>query len=295
MLAAVIPEIAWPWRGCPEHAEHAGASEAVLQRVQQIDRGLNLIEWAIRRSADSVNALRAVNELSALACYTRAFRALRAATVLAMEGLYLEARVYLRDVYESAGLGRVLAMKPEKAEAWLISERWVKDNEVRQFIESLVMPGQSASNSPYREYYRQAGDLHHPTARACLPLVLNEPDGMCEPILESIFDADTIDAVLREIALESTFVCFTIITAAADPDAINPDWRRDVHELATELSGEINLTHLERDWETERARFEDFQRHVLTGRDMNAALHTDPNSVHNVRRRQWQDSGEAGA
>src|SRR5690349_4110114 len=122
--------IPWPWRGGPEHAAEMHASEIVRTRVHQIDRGLDLIAWAIQRTTASVNALKASNELSALACYTRAFRGLRAATILATEGLYLEARVYMRDVYESAGLGRLLAMNPKKADKWLLQERWIKDNEV---------------------------------------------------------------------------------------------------------------------------------------------------------------------
>ncbi len=48
------------------------------------------------------------------------------------------------------------------------------------------------------------------------------------------------------------------------------------------------MTHLQRDWDAERARFDSLHSHVLTGDDLEAELQRDPNSAHNVRRRQQQ-------
>lgn len=277
--------IPWPWRGGPEHAAEMHACGIVQTRIQQIDRGLDLIAWAVQRSTESVNALKASNELSALSCYTRAFRGLRAATILATEGLYLEARVYLRDVYESAGLGRLLAMNPQKADEWLLREHWIKDNEVRQFIESLVMPGVPQSESPYSEYYRQASDLHHPTMRGSLPLVLRDPACDCDPKLESHFDESALESVLREIAVDTTFVCFTMITAVSDEAVIDPDWRRAVNELAIELAEGFDMSHLVRDWEAEHQHFDELQSHVISGPELDAGLGRHPNSVRNMKLR----------
>jgi len=127
-------------------------------------------------------------------------------------------------------------MNPKKADKWLLQERWIKDNEVRQFIEALVMPGASQGHSPYREYYRQASELHHPTMRGSLPLVLRDPGGDCDPQLESTFDVSVLESVLREIAIDTTFICFTIIMAVSDEAVIDPDWRRAVNELAVKLA-----------------------------------------------------------
>lgn len=281
----MVQNIPWPWRGGPEHAAEMHASEIIQFRVHQIDRGLDLIAWAIQRSAESVNQLRASNELSALACYTRAFRGLRAATILATEGLYLEARVYTRDVYESAGLGRLLAMNPSKADEWLLRQRWIKDNEVRQFIEGLIMPGVSQVESPYREYYRHASELHHPTMRGSLPLVLKDATSDCEPQLESHFDLSSLDSTLREIAIETTFVCFTMIRAVSDEAVIDPDWRHAVNELAIELAEGFDMSHLVRDWEADHQRFEELQRHVVTSPELDTGLDHHPNSVRNMKLR----------
>ena len=292
-LRGMSENIAWPWRGCPEHSEQTSSSDAVALRVGQIDHGMQLIAVAIEQSAHSVNSVKLSNELSALACYTRSFRGLRAATVLAMEGLYLEARVYLRDVYESAGLGRLLAMNPKKADDWLLRERWIKDNEVRQYVEKFTMPGGSEGSSPYREYYRQASELHHPTMRGCLPLILDSADAICVPRLESSFDSDILDKILHEIAVECTFVCFTMINAAASPDIIWPEWRKAVHELAMSLVGDSDLDHLKRDWDADQERFDAIASHVLAGDDAEQAIDQHPNSVRNTVRRSRESIEES--
>jgi len=253
---------------------------------------MQLIAVAIEQSARSVNSAKLSNELSALACYTRSFRGLRAATVLAMEGLYLEARVYLRDVYESAGLGRLLAMNPKKADDWLLRERWIKDAEVRQYVEKFTMPGKPEGSSPYSEYYRQASELHHPTMRGCLPLILDGVDSSCVPRLESTFDGNVLDKVLHEIAVECTFVCFTMINAAANPDVIWPEWRKVVNELAMSLSGDADLDHLKRDWDVDQERFDAIASHVLTGDGAEQAINQHPNSVRNTVRRLRESTQE---
>jgi hypothetical protein len=282
-------DIPWIWRGVPEHGESVGKSGAVKARVEQINKGLGLIAYTIDRSADSVNAVKTANELSAVACYTRAFRGLRAATVLALEGLYLEARVYVRDVYESAGLARMLARQPAKADEWLLRDRWIKDNEVRQYIESVLMPGISSQNSPYREYYRQSSELHHPTRRGCLPLVLDSPQADCAPKLASYFDEQTLESILHEIAIETTFVSFTIVNAAPGQDVIPPDWRQALVELSKELLPGADLQHLERNWKEDVERYNNLENHIITAKDLDSALDNYPNSVKNIRKRRDEE------
>jgi hypothetical protein len=274
----------WPWRGGPEHAAEAQRSELVGVRLGQIDRGLDLIAYLIVNLSEDVNRHPATNLLSALSCYTRAFRGLRAATILATEGLYLEAKVYLRDVYESSGLARMLAVKPRKADEW-ISGRWVKDNEVRQHIESMLMPGMPVSESPYREYYRQMSELHHPTARACLPLVLVSPDSRCDPQIASRFDENDLVSVLRDIAVISTFVSHTVCNAATDKAAIPPPWRRALAELSKEIMEGYDVSHLERNWEKEESRYDDLHSYVMSADELEAEVERNPNSMINNRRR----------
>lgn len=264
-------------------------STRIATRIQQIDGGLDLIEFAIQLSAASLNeGPKISNVLGAVACYTRAFRGLRAATILATEGLYLEARVYTRDIYESAGLARLLAREPGKADDWLRRERWVKDNEVRQYAENFTAPGEDPTNSPYREYYRIASAVHHPTARGCIPLVLAGPNDPCRPRMASEYDEDELESVLLEIAMEAVFVCFTIINAAADQAMVSPEWRRAVVDLAGLLAADQDWSHLERDWTADQATFDELRAQVIGADGINEALIQHPNSAFNVRRRHSQ-------
>jgi hypothetical protein len=269
-------------------------SVRIGNRVQQIDRGLDLIAYAINLSAWSLNSGdKITNELAAVACYTRAFRGLRAATILATEGLYLEAKVYVRDVYESAGLGRLVAREPKKADDWLQRERWVKDNEVRQYAENFTAPGEDPANSPYREYYRIASELHHPTARGCIPLVLAGPDEPCQPRLASEYDEDELDDILREIAMEAVFVCFTMINAASDQAAVNPAWRRAVGDLAAELAADRDWSHLDRNWTADQQAFDELRANVIGAEGIDQELDRHPNSVRNLKRRRDQRGSAA--
>lgn len=283
-------QLPWAVRGFPEHDQHIAQSPSASLRLSQVSRGLDLLAYVIETSAKGVNFSRTTNTLAAIACYTRAFRGLRAATSLVLNGFYLEAKIYLRDVYESAGLARMLAVKPQKADDWLLRDRWVKDNEVRQYIESVLMPGVPADQSPYREYYRQSSELHHPTRRGCLPLVLDSPTAECIPKLIPTFDEDQFESGLREIAAEAVFVGFTVINAASNDAAIDPDWRRALAELAQEITAGVDMSHLDRDWEADEARFADLQSHVIDANGIDAELNRQANSVRNILRRQ----GEAG-
>jgi hypothetical protein len=128
--------------------------------------------------------------------------------------------------------------------------------------------------------------------RGTLPLVLRDPAGDCEPQLESHFDMSSLDSVLREIAIETTFVCFTMIMAVSDEAVIDPDWRRTVNELAIELAEGFDMSHLLRDWGEARQRFDELQRHVVTGPELEAGLARHPNSVYNMKLR--RDSAKEG-
>lgn len=252
-----------------------------------MDTALDLIASAIDQSAASVAQAPAVNEVSALACYTRAFRGLRAAGILATESLYHEARKQARDVYESAGLARMLAKRPDKAEAWLVQERWIKDNEVRQYIENLLLP-QIETESPYRRFYRDACDQVHPMARSTLPLIWTAGAAVAhfEPKLESRPDEVELEKVLKELIAVAVFVGFTILRAAAgDESWAPPQWRRALFELAVEALPDMDDSHLQRDWAGEQREYEAVQAAVVHEHDLSQRLDAHPNSQRNVHRR----------
>ncbi|WP_037305586.1 hypothetical protein [Amycolatopsis orientalis] len=283
-------QVPWPWRGLDQYAEEAQNSEKVGIWLGRISEGLDLIDYMINLATASLNeTAKATNVLAALACYTRAFRGLRAATILATSGLYLEARVYARDVYESASLARMLALRPDKADSWMLANRWIKDNEVRQYAENFTAPGMPIQDSAYRQYYQLASNLHHPTARACLPLVLTDASKPCAPQLTSDYNEDALSNSLAEIALECGFVCLTMINAAAGPEVIPPSWRQAVAEYVAAVGAGADWSHLERDWQAEADRFADLAAHVIPADQLAALLKEHPNSLDNVRARRDQD------
>jgi hypothetical protein len=286
LMASHDEQVPWPWRGVDQHVEQGTQSEVVGTALQHIFFGLDLIADMIDMITDNINETeKATNVLAALACYTRAFRGIRAATLLATNGLYLEARVYARDVYESSSLARMLAKRPSKADEWMLADRWISDNEVRQYAQQFTAPGVPITESAYREYYRIASDLHHPTAKACLPLVLDDPSRPCVPRLISEYDEGAFHNVLKEIALECGFVCLTMINAAASPEVVPPGWRHAVTEFVTTIGSEMDWSHLERDWEEDERRFDDLASHVIGADRLNEVLESHPNSLANVRRR----------
>jgi hypothetical protein len=284
--------VPWVWRGVDEHAEEGRHSEKVGEWLGHIFHGLDLIAAMITMTADNLNETeKATNVLGAVACYTRAFRGIRAATILATNGLYLEARVYARDIYESASLARMLAKRPDKADAWMLANRWIPDNEVRQYVQNFTAPGAPMAESAFRQYYQIASDLHHPTARACLPLVLTDSSQPCVPRLHSEYDETALCNALNEITLECGFVLLTMINAVADPVVIPPAWRQAVTEFVTTTGTGADWSHLERDWETEAQRFMDLAAHVIPADQLDDILRNHPNGLDNVRnRRDSQDS-----
>lgn len=288
--------IPWAWRGLEQHAAQAQTSDKVGTWLGHIYEGLDLIDFMIRLVTTSLNETeKATNTLAALACYTRAFRGIRVATILATSGFYLEARVYARDIYESASLARMLALRPDKADSWMLANRWINDNEVRQYAQNFTAPGTPIQDSAYRHYYQLASNLHHPTARACLPLVLTDPSQPCAPQLEPAYDEHAMCNALAEIALECAFVCLTMINAAAGEEVIPPSWRQAVIEYITAVGSGTDWSHLERDWQTEGERFADLAAHVLPADQLAEHLKDHPNSLDNVRaRRDNQDRGSSG-
>jgi hypothetical protein len=99
------------------------------------------------------------NDVSALACLTRAYWLLRASYMLMISGYPQEVRVLLRVVYESSGLARMLARDPDRAEKWLREQHWFPDREVRRwFAESVPNDSNSASDCLFPVRLAEAGE-----------------------------------------------------------------------------------------------------------------------------------------
>ncbi|PXY38410.1 hypothetical protein BA062_01245 [Prauserella flavalba] len=270
-----------------EHLDKVSQDQRARESTVHIEIGLDLLAYAIEEATRSMHAGPLTsNELASIACYTRSFRAIRVAAMLATSGFVLEARVYVRDVYESSSMARYLAREPAKADIWLSDERWIKDNEVRQYVQKFTAPGIPIKDSPYSQFYEQSSQIHHPTARGCIPLVYSEETKNIWPQLVPQYDAEHAANALHEIAMETVFVCFTFMNALADPAVMPVEWRKDLKELAEAVAREADWSHLDRDWDEEQAKFEALRAQALDADELEQYLDNDPNSVRNRLRRQ---------
>lgn len=98
-----------------------------------LHQALGLVEEFLISASDPDEQHWFPNNMSALACLTRAFQGLQASAVLCVMGFYIEARAQLRVVYEAAGLARALAHKPDDAGKWLHDGHWKSDGWSRKF------------------------------------------------------------------------------------------------------------------------------------------------------------------
>lgn len=230
------------------------------------------------------------NDLSALACLVRSYRALRAASSLLLFGYYCEVRLILRSVYESAALSRMLAKEPQLAEKWLRKQQWFPDREVRAW-----MAGKRASSPTeadelaegYARVYRQMSGWAHPTALSCFPLIRPDDDDLGRPglHLSTAFDPDTMTSCILEITFAAVFACFAFRNCLVDERALDPRWRRYLYELTQRVSGH-DMPHLERDWEEQQRFYEDLMRKVQSADHLADHLRQNPSSWENLSKPQ---------
>lgn len=224
----------WLTSGHPENVASSLAESEVNIRLAQINAALDLIAYVLRVSPDRIEQM-AVNDFSAIACFTRAFGAIRSAVAMVLFGYYAEARSTMRACYEAAGLGRMLAKDVPMAEKWLSKKEWVPDSKVRASIEAQVLP--DGMNSPYREFYRRATAAAHPSAESSVRLALKDTGNIHLQLVPE-FDAQLSVMTLSEIAYESIFVCLALRRAIAKEAAFPPAWDQALSRLAGDVTGQ---------------------------------------------------------
>jgi hypothetical protein len=248
--------------------------------MERLSRSIGLLASVIQ----SIPSLRwgklEVNDFAARACFVRALRQIRAASMLAMFGYYSEIGLVLRGAYESAGLGRVLAKDPQKAERWLKKGQWFPEAEVRAWLRAGGMNSESLND--YTVGYQQLSSWAHPTAASCLRLVEIAPSGPSLR-LRTYFDEEYLRHWIREITATAVFASFAVRNAAVSETVIDPRWRQDLYELA-ETVFERTLPHLHRDWEVERELHARYRRRVLPVAGIDERLDADPRSWRNISR-----------
>ncbi len=243
---------------------------------------LGLIETALHAAETPDRKNWFPNNIAAHACLIRAYQGLQAAANLCALGFYVESRTIMRTVYETAGLARALAHRPEVAERWLHGGDWVRDKFSRDFWDEID-PSRAGSDepSPHKQMYQLMCQYAHPMATSCLEFLF-DPDG--RPQMYPQADEKQFRDTARIITVQALFVAFALRNASAGFDAIPGLWHSQLAELARQVTG-LPLEHLNRDWDEHQRQFERLQASIRHDEELNDALRDDPNSHQNLRTR----------
>jgi hypothetical protein len=220
------------------------------------------------------------NDLSAAVVLARCYRQLTGAWVVTTHGLLGEARNLLRSAYESASLARTLAKDPKLADQWIRDGKWFPDQRVRQWL-SDVRRDPPEEILSYRNFYAEASAWAHPTAESCMGLISVEKDHFfLNPTIT--FNATACRETVAIITGTALFACFAFRNAVVDEQAIPPAWRRDLHELAREISGDP-MYHLDRDWEAEQEHYDAVMANLRDRKYLKGQLRTHPRAYNNLK------------
>jgi hypothetical protein len=267
--------------GDQEHL--ALALPAASPVLTQIAEALSLLAEGLVNASPKENEPLAPNVVAGITCLASAFRGIRAATLLALNGYATEARTIIRRTYEAAALSRMLAREPRLAEKWLRKGEWFPDREVRSWFGVQAAPDEERTG--YQEYYKYASAYAHPSYRSTRSLL---PEGNL--VLETAAEPTESLLVLREINAVGVFSCFAFRNGAVDPTFIPPRWHRELAELAEAVG--FDLPHLQQDWEASQESFNRFMDAVIPADELEEHFTSHPNSYINVRTRANERSDE---
>ncbi len=219
------------------------------------------------------------NVLGGQACLHLAQRQLRAAVHLLLFGYYSEVRCLLRASYESAGLGRMLAKEPDKAERWLRKMSWFPDREVRAWLKETgrVTGDQHAD---FGRFYGRLSKLGPPNS---LVRAAHGGNDRREHHLRPRDAAQlgTCRTLLDELAATAIFCAFALRNAAVSEQALDPEWRRDLYAAMEDLTGQVQ-PHLQRDWDLERAQYDRLAERTRDVVELGDELRSNPRAWHNL-------------
>lgn len=265
-----------------DHLQH---QQEFLQRLSSwpeampLNHASRLLYWAVCNYASIPSDALLPTNTAGAACFARCFWQLRGALGLAELGFNAEARNLLRSAYESAGLGRILALDEAGADDWFADPKRWPHKRVRRWIdETQLIPG--AAGEDYAGFYQLASAWAHPSAESCMP-ALSDDGTTTSPSLTITFDEDASRQAVREITLAIVFTCFAIKNALGSEQVLDPNWFKELGDLARELTGQP-MEHLKRDWEKERVRFAAFMDKVHTADQAQEVLANHSRSVRNL-------------
>lgn len=258
----------------------AAARQAAHPVLVRIAQGLGLIGQPLAQLGPPAGDRLSPNVIAGVACLASAFRGLRAATLLAMNGYPSEARAIVRRTYEAATLARMLAHEPALAEKWLKKGQWFPDVQVRQWFGVQSTPGEQ--RSAYQEYYNNASAYAHPTLRSTGALLLTADDTGHLSLNTGTDIVETL-VVLQEIAAETVFVGLAFRNGLVDPKMLSPAWHQHLDALAAKAG--VDLPNLRADWAEGDRAYDRFLAAVMPAEEVDTYLREHPNSYDNVRSR----------
>ncbi|GAB3135269.1 hypothetical protein GCM10027289_28680 [Tsukamurella serpentis] len=241
---------------------------------------MGLIEEGLNAASDPDPDHWFPNNITALACLTRAYQSIQAAANLCAMGFYVEANATVRGAYEAAGLARTLAKKTDVAERWIHSNEWVKDKLSKEFADEMMMgDGEPGGRSPHWECYQHLSRWAHPLASSTLRFLFDR-DGGYEMSLYPQPDEQEFRDTARFITIQALFVAFTFKNASISEFAIPAYWLQSLQQVAQLITGD-DLEHLDRDWERHQAEYERIADGIRHTSELQETLVTDPNSFRN--------------
>lgn len=245
-----------------------------IEQYGLLVRVLGLMRWPLEVAPQRWD-LTFANDFSALACFTRAYRQLRAAALLADHGYYSEVGTLLRAVYESAALGRLLAHTPEEADRWLREGVWFPDRKVRKWF--------GDEGRAYATIYGILSAEAHPTAMSCLELIdIGGERGAAK--LDTQFDDEHYQERMTVILGVALWACIALRNAAASEELLPPEWRKELSDLAKEIAPWADFSELERNWEAEQQKWQKLAGRVGTAAAAEEMLKKHPFSWDNLSR-----------
>lgn len=250
----------------PEEVELANESISVLTELVDSARHVSQVDQE-------------ANSLAAWLCLRRALEQVRIAHFCALFGHYSEVPLIARGAYESAGLGRMLALEAEAAEKWMHNPSWQRDSDVRTWI-----AGRGGDAEGYADYYRQASNYAHPRFVSMTPFFA-ELDGSV-PMCAHPFDGEIARTCLLGTASASLFVIHCFRNASATEDVIPPDLRERMAGLHEAMGGDLG--DLDTDWAAIEQRREEMASRARDASGLEGRLESDPLSIHNLTSRREQ-------
>lgn len=255
--------------------------ESGLAQSAQYARGnhaINLLIHGVDFVGDLTDETLAANAFAGMACFRSCVRNLRASGMLVMWGYYSEVRIVLRSAYESASLGRRLALDLPSADKWVQKATWIPEGDTTKWLERTGVIDDELKNL-YGRNYGMLSAWAHPSARTILSAATIGDVGVSFPT-NTVFDREKAASVIDEMAVFATLACYLLRNAGGAVAAWPPEWVKSVDAIFSEL-GDAQIT-VDRDWEKLHNDYQELKRKVQSVAETEEMIRNHPYSMRNL-------------